>query len=124
MSFLLAWRMFDFQKLNVYQKSKAQHKQVTHLIKENSLIYRFTKDQLYRASSSIILNIAEGSGKFSKRDKRNFYIIARGSVYECVSILEVLLDEKIISKNEYDIFESAYEEISKMLLGLIRSQND
>ncbi|MCU0653299.1 MAG: four helix bundle protein [Candidatus Pacebacteria bacterium] len=38
------------------------------------------------------MNIAEGSGKFSKADKRNFYTISRGSVYECVSLMELILD--------------------------------
>jgi four helix bundle protein len=67
--------------------------------------------------------IAEGSGKFSKVDKRNFYTIARGSVYECVSLLEIIFEEHIIDKNSLTYFYSQYETISKMLLGLIKSQN-
>ena len=40
-------------------------------------------DQLGRASTSIVLNLAEGAGKFSKPDKRRYYMIAVGSTTEC-----------------------------------------
>ena len=48
------------------------------------------RDQLDRASASIVLNIAEGAGRMSGRDKAHFYIIARGSATECAAILDIL----------------------------------
>ncbi len=75
-----------------------------------------------RASISAVINIAEGSGKFSKADKKNFYTVARGSVYECVSLFEIILEENQIYKNLFDNFYQKLEIISKMLLGLINSQ--
>jgi four helix bundle protein len=74
---------FDFEKLTVYAKSKKFNKKIYEFLK-SSKSDRTTKDQLRRASFSIMLNIAEGSGRFSKADKRNFYIISRGSAFECV----------------------------------------
>ena len=71
--------------------------------------------------TSIILNIAEGSGKFSKADKRNFYTIARGSMYDVVSIVDILFDDKIISEEERKDLYSDLETVSKRLLGLINS---
>lgn len=55
-------------------------------------------DQLSRASTSIVLNIAEGAGNQSKPDKRRYYITARGSATESAALLDVysrltLLDE-------------------------------
>ena len=47
------------------------------------------KDQLDRASSSVVLNLAEGSGKITKRDQRKFYSIAWGSLNECRGVLEI-----------------------------------
>jgi len=58
--------------------------------------FLFIKDQLMRASSSIVLNIAEGAGKWTKRDKINFYRISRGSAYECRAALDLLVRYKII----------------------------
>jgi four helix bundle protein len=113
--------MFDFEKLTVYQQTKSLNKEILKFLKETKLD-PFLKDQLKRASISIVLNIAEGSGKFSKADKRNFYTIARGSTYECVSILEIMFDEQVFTKPIFDAYYTKFENISKMLLGLINSQ--
>lgn len=83
--------MFDFQKLSVYQKAKSYCKTTTSLIKASDFD-RTTNDQLRRASFSIMLNIAEGSSRFSKKDRRHFYVISRGSAFECVAILEYLME--------------------------------
>lgn len=114
--------MFDFEKLDVYKKTKELNKEVLKFLKENKQIDSYIRDQFRRASISTVINIAEGSGKFSKADKRNFYIIARGSVYECVSLLEITLEESQIAKEKFQDFYQKFETISKMLLGLINSQ--
>jgi hypothetical protein len=44
-------------------------------------------DQLERASSSIVLNIAEGAGRFARAEKAQFYRVARGSAMECMARL-------------------------------------
>lgn len=114
--------MFDFERLDVYRKSKELNKEILKFLRENKSIDSYIKDQLRRASISTVINIAEGSGKFSKADKRNFYTIARGSVYECVSLLELIREEGIINQNFFNDFYKKYEELSKMLLALINSQ--
>lgn len=65
---------------------KELNKEILKFLKENKRVNSYLRDQLRRASISVVINIAEGSGKFSKADKKNFYIIARGSVCECVSL--------------------------------------
>jgi four helix bundle protein len=52
--------------------------------------HRVLQDQLERASLSVILNIAEGAGRRSRRDKRRFYSIARGSAMETAAAIDVL----------------------------------
>lgn len=111
--------MFDFQKLEVYQKAKSFCKDVTKILKEEKFD-RTTNDQLRRASFSIMLNIAEGSSRFSNRDRRNFMVIARGSAFECVAILEYLTETEIIKKESFQIYYNQLEELSKMLFALIR----
>lgn len=114
--------MFDFEKLDVYQKAKAFNKEILQFLRDGKAIDSYLRDQLKRASISIVINIAEGSGKFSKADKRNFYTTARGSVYECISLLEIILGEGFMDKTKFQEFYAKYEELSKMLLGLINSQ--
>ncbi len=114
--------MFDFEKLDVYKKAKELNKEILKFLKENKQTDYYIRDQLKRASISIVINIAEGSGKFSKPDKRNFYTIARGSVYECVSLFELIFEEGQINKEKFDGIYQEFETISKMLLGLINSQ--
>ena len=61
--------------------------------------FYFLADQLNRASLSIAANIAEGNGRFTKADRRNFFGIARGSVQECVPLLEVARRHGFIDDN-------------------------
>ena len=68
-----------------------------------------------------MLNIAEGSGRYTKRDKRNFYVIARGSTFECVAIIDYLKEIQVLSDHRYNEFYSQLEELSKMLFSIIRS---
>ena len=115
--------MFDFEKLEVYSKAKALNSKVA-LFLETTNVSKNKKDQLERAAFSIMLNIAEGSGRFTKPDKKNFYIIARGSAFECVAIFDYLLDQNSVDQENFSEFYSSLEEISKMLFALIRGLNN
>jgi four helix bundle protein len=111
--------MFDFCKLDVYQKAKAFCILIHKLI-SNRNFDRTTNDQLRRASFSIMLNIAEGSSRFSNKDRKNFMVVARGSAFECAAIIEYLYEVTEIDKDAYVNYLNNLEEISKMLYGLIR----
>lgn len=112
--------MFDFCKLDVYQKAKAFCILIHKLISKEKFD-RTTNDQLRRASFSIMLNIAEGSSRFSNKDRKNFMVVARGSVFESAAILEYLHEIKDIEELEFKIYTNNLEEISKMLFGLIKN---
>jgi len=111
--------MFDFCKLDVYQKAKSFCILITKAISSGNFD-RTTNDQLRRASFSIMLNIAEGSSRFSNKDRKNFMIVARGSAFECAAILDYLYEVSEIDKDTYMIYINNLEEISKMLYGFIR----
>ena len=111
--------MFDFCKLDVYQKAKAFCILIHKLISKRNFD-RTTNDQLRRASFSIMLNIAEGSSRFSNKDRKNFMVVARGSAFECAAIIEYLYEAGEIDKDTFVNFLISLEEISKMLFGLIR----
>ena len=55
------------------------------------------RDQLERASSSIVLNIAEGCGRYARPEKAHFYRIARGSAMECAGALDVALGRGLVT---------------------------
>ena len=77
--------------------------------------YGFLVDQLNRAALSIAANIAEGNGRFTKPDRRNFFGIARGSVQECVPLLELALRRKLLTEDAHGELTRRLEEIARML---------
>ena len=64
-------------------------------------------------------NIAEGNGRFAKRDRQNFFIIARGSVQERVPLLEIARRKQFIPAAKVSDLLNELEVISKMICGLI-----
>ena len=110
---------FDHEKLDVYREAIAFCAWAGDLL--NSISAKAAaKDQLDRASTSIPLNIAEGNGKFSAKDRARFLEIARGSALECAAALDVLAARKLA---ELEHIESAKENlvrIVQMLMGMLR----
>ena len=115
--------MFDFKQLGVYIKAKEFHLRVLSLIKSHANLNKTIVDQLWRASFSIPLNIAEGSGRFSKPDRKNFFIIARSSLFETVAIIDILKDSDVITEEVQMEIESRAEELSRILYVMIKNLN-
>lgn len=113
--------MYKFEKLSVYKKALEFNREIFEITKFFPAGLRFSlTSQIIRASISVCANIAEGAGRYSKKESRNFYNIARGSIFEVVSLLDIALMEDFISKKDHNRIYSAGEEISKMLTGLIK----
>jgi four helix bundle protein len=77
-------------------------------------------DQLTRASTSIVLNIAEGSDKFSRPDKRRYYLSASGSATESAAILDVCLRLKLIDAYQHETGKAMLDRIVSMLIKLAK----
>lgn len=77
---------FMFEKIEVCQKPVDFADKVAALTEGFPEGYGFLVDQLNRAVLSIATNLAEGNGRFTKPDRRNFFTIARGSAQECVPL--------------------------------------
>lgn len=118
-------RINNFQDLKVWQKSHNFVLQIYNLTNSFKIDekYRLT-DQLNRAAISIPTNIAEGMGRYSKKEFIKFLIISRGSTEECKYLLLLARDLKYIDSNLYDKFLKMLDEIGKMLNGLINSLNE
>ena len=111
---------FIFEKLEVYQKAIDFADKITTTTEKLPRGYYFLTDQLNRAALSIATNIAEGNGRFTKADRKNFFIIARGSVQECVPLLELTLRRELINEITYNQFRDELETLAKMISGLIK----
>ena len=81
------------ESLEVYQLALKFHLGVMNLLPHRTS--PALRDQLERASTSIILNIAEGASRRSPADRRRHFVIAQGSTYECAAILDILRLRKI-----------------------------
>src|SRR5258708_37269003 len=113
--------MFPYEQLEVYKKAFLANQKIYRLLRGNNIIAPYAKNQLGRASLSIMLNIAEGSAKYSVKDRRNFFITARGSVFECASIICFLYDEGEIPEDLKTDFYSSFDEISRILYVMIKN---
>lgn len=79
--------LLDAEKLDVYRLAVELQAFVVPLLPKASAVLR---DQLERASVSVVLNIAEGAGRRCRGEKRRFYSIARGSATECAAAIDLL----------------------------------
>ncbi len=111
--------LFDHEKLEVYQESLLFCGWAGELLATISA-KAAAKDQLDRASTSIPLNIAEGNGKFSARDRARFFEIARGSALECAACLDVLVVRRLAEEDQVESGKERLVHIVRMLMGLLR----
>ncbi len=112
---------FAFEKLIVYQKAMDFSDQVCAVTQTFPRGFYFLVDQLNRAALSIAANIAEGNGRFTIRDRKNLFGIARGSVQECVPLLELAKRRGLIQPEDHLKLKADLEEIARMLSGLINA---
>lgn len=111
--------MFEFERFIVYQRAIEFYSLARKIDFGGGETDRLIARQLFRASLSISLNIAEGIGRLTPKDKRNFLIIARGSLYESIALINVLNTNEKIKKELFTAMYTNGTEISKMLHALI-----
>ncbi len=94
--------MFTHEKFEAYQLSIEFTELALQLLEELPTGHSVLRDQLKRAAFSVPLNIAEGTGKSGRADRRRFYSIARGSAMECAAICDIisLIDGRLEQKAE------------------------
>jgi four helix bundle protein len=111
---------FDHEKLKVYAKTIEFTAWVTGILQEfprNLSVW----DQLDRASTSMPLNIAEGTGKFTQRDKCRYYDSARGSALECAACLDVLVAKRLVKPDRIVAGKLLLGPVVSMFIGLIKA---
>lgn len=109
---------FDHERLKVYQQALQFVVWVGPIIEKlpGKLAAR---DQLDRASTSIVLNLAEGNGKRSHPDRCRYFDIARGSTVECAACLDVLVRRNHLDADLAAAGKAILVEVVSMTAGLI-----
>ena len=114
---------FAFEQLEVYQRALDFSVAVIDIIDEIETPRKHFRlvEQLESSSTSVALNISEGKGRFSKKEFKHFLYIARGSLYETITMLQIFQKKNWLDKEYYQKLYLEAEEINKMISGLIRS---
>lgn len=110
----------SFRDLKVWQRavqlSVAIYK-LTALFPQEE-IYGLTS-QLRRAGVSVASNIAEGYGRNSAKEYKNFLGIARGSILEIQTQLVIARELKFGSEHNFQYVENLSHEVGKMLWAML-----
>ncbi len=107
-----------FEDILAWQKARS----LTNSIYKETSIGAFAKDyslrdQIRRASVSVMLNIAEGFGRKTDREFKQFLLQAHGSCAEIQAALYIALDQKYISQQVFQCSYDSVDEISRMIIG-------
>lgn len=114
---------FGHQDLNVWNKAVDFAVHIIELIEalaSSRKHYRLL-EQIESSSTSIAMNLAEGKGRFSNKEFIQYCYIARGSLYETMTLLEIFRRTNWISDTDYSALEKEGKEIASMIKGLINS---
>ena len=113
---------YSFERLEVWQEAMQLAARVYQITKT------FPKDEWYgivsqmrRAAASIPANIAEGRGRFSKKEQVQFFYNARGSLYELLTFLKLVLQLDYLKQSDYLEAEMLCNSVLGKLSGLINA---
>jgi four helix bundle protein len=113
--------MFKFETLDVWKKAVDLYEKVSLLSRAIDQKDQFSiGEQVRRASLSVSTNIAEATGRDGEKESRHFFNIAKGSVYEVVSLLYLMRARGYVAQESFDSLYAQCDEIARMLSGIIR----
>ena len=115
--------VFAFEELIVYQKALDFAVNVIEVIDEIDAPRKHFRlfEQIESSSTSVASNISEGKVGFSKKEFKHYLYIARGSLYETITRLQIFKRLKWLNEESYLGLYGEAEEINKMLSGLLKS---
>jgi len=113
----------SYEDLEVWQKAIDWTSEIVRVVdnlQTDRMHFRLV-EQLEAASSSVAMNIAEGKGRYSQKEFIQFLYIARGSLYETITLLEIFLRQDWIKAEKFSELKEKGREIAKMLNALIKA---
>ena len=114
---------FGYEDLDVWNRAVDFAVSVIDVVEslETSRKHFRLLEQIEASASSISMNLAEGKGRFSKKEFVQYCYIARGSLYETVTLLEIFRRKEWVSESEFSPLKSEGIEIASMIKGLINA---
>ena len=114
---------FAYEDLDVWSKAVDFAVRVIELVDslDTSRKHFRLLEQIEASSTSISTNIAEGKGRFSKKQFVHYCYIARGSLYETMTFLEIFKRVGWISESDLIPLRQEAMSIASMIKGLINS---
>jgi four helix bundle protein len=113
-------RQMNYRNLDVYRKSVRFLPIASRIADKLPGPYASLADQVRRASLSVVLNIAEGSGKTTALDQRRFYAMARGSAMECGAIVDACVSLELVDGSMANDAENLLSDVVQMLSKMCR----
>jgi len=113
---------FRFERFDAWKRAVEFADEMFELASWLPQRYQFSLgEQLRRAALSIPTNLAEGSGRDNPKEERYFYGLAKGSVYEVVSLLVVMGKRGCLSEEKYRRYYQEADELAAIITGAIKS---
>lgn len=110
-----------FEDIQAWEKARELNRAIYEITKNSYFSKDFSlRDQIRKASVSIMANISEGFGRRSKKEFANFLNMAHGSAAEVQCHLYIALDLNYISQEEFEDIYVKTEEVSKMIQGFMK----
>lgn len=112
----------EHEKLEVYRLGLQAIRDLESVAMEIPPSRLNLRDQLRRASASILLNLAEGVSEFAPREKQRFYRMSRRSAAECIAIIDIIAVTGQASLHAGTCKE-LLERVMAMMTGMIKAQD-
>ena len=114
---------FAFEKLRVWQEARSWVRSIYELTRRFPDSERFgMTSQLNRAAVSVPTNLAEGSGRISKKDQAHFTHLSYSSLMECMNLLMLADDQRFLVEGELNRQRASITSLSAQLNALHQSQ--
>jgi four helix bundle protein len=113
-------RINNFEELEAWRAARELNKAVYEISNREPFAKDFgLRNQICRAATSVMSNIAEGFERDGDKEFANFLSLAKGSLGEVRSQLYVALDQEYITEKEFNSIYRKTQENSRMIAGLI-----
>ncbi|MBD1835062.1 four helix bundle protein [Trichocoleus sp. FACHB-90] len=115
----------DFEDLDVYKLAESLANQIWHIVKQwDDFAKQTLGKQIVRAADSVCANIAEGRGRYNFQDNRRFIKIARGSLYETISLLRLAYARQLLTHEQVTKLKPIIDELPPKLNAYLKSRGN